>query len=193
MITSHCTQTYEEIRSMNMALWVIWETSGAGSFLQRGQEQYVKTHLVPGSLPFPSSVFLSLPPLCVRVCANHRAPDPNLEGSTEKHIHSHEKIAVAAATAAWRNAGQNKHGSRAQRPETPEERIQGGCICMRTEGELRRNALGRGLVMKDKCDIVLICMLAAHQECVWDLEKQNAKNQNQVFPVADSLQKFLLR
>ena len=32
------------------------------------------------------------------------APDPDWEGSTEKHIHSHEKIAVAAATAAWRNA-----------------------------------------------------------------------------------------
>ena len=27
---------------------------------------------------------------------------------------------------------------------------------MRTEGELRRNALGRGLVVKDKCDLVLI-------------------------------------
>jgi hypothetical protein len=80
-----------------------------------------------------------------------------LEGSTEKNIHSHEKIAVAAAAdAAWRNAGQNRHGSRDERPQTPEERIQGGCICMRTEGELRRNALGRGLVVKDKCDLVLI-------------------------------------
>jgi hypothetical protein len=79
-----------------------------------------------------------------------------LEGSTEKNIHSHEKIAVAAATLAGRNAGQNRHGSRDERPQTPEERIQGGCICMRTEGELRRNALGRGLVVKDKCDLVLI-------------------------------------
>ncbi len=139
-----------------------------GSFFQKGQEQDVKTHLGSRSLPFPASVFLSLPglpSLCVCACA-----DPDLEGSTEKSIHSHEKIAVDAATAAWRNAGQNRHGSRVQRLETPgerlscrqqavlSERIQGGCICinMRTEGELRRNALGRGLVVKDKCDLVLM-------------------------------------
>ncbi len=92
----------------------------------------------------------------MRACANHSAPDPDLEESTEKNIHSHEKIAVAAVTAAWGNAGQNRHGSRVQRPQTLEERIQGGCICMRAEGELRNDALGRGLVVKDKCDLVLI-------------------------------------
>jgi hypothetical protein len=95
--------------------------------------------------------------LCVCVCVQITALQILIwREALKKHIHSHEKIAVDAATAAWRNAGQNRHGARVERPQTPEEGIQGGCICTRTEGELRRNALGRGLVMKDKCDLVLI-------------------------------------
>jgi hypothetical protein len=141
MITSHCTQTYGRtelrIRSIIRSIVSLHEYGimaqfmgdiGSGLLLAKrpgARRQHVKTHLVSGSLPFRSSFFLSLPSLCV--CANHSAPDPDLEGSTEKHIHSHEKIAVAAATAAWRNVRQKRHGSRVQR----EERIQGGCICMR--------------------------------------------------------------
>jgi hypothetical protein len=76
-------------------------------------------------LCFPFFAFSVCACVC---CANQSAPDPDLEGSTEKNIHSHKKVAVDTATVAFRNARQSGHGARVQRPETPEERIPRVCV-----------------------------------------------------------------
>jgi hypothetical protein len=89
-----------------------------------------------------AALCLSLPPsapLCLFVTSathTHAHKHTHAAHSTAQAVHSHLKVAVAAATAAWGSAGKKRHGSRVQRPETPEERIQGGRIGTRTEGEL---------------------------------------------------------
>ena len=79
---------------------------------------------------------------CVQICA----PDPELEALGKK-IYT------------WRNA-QQRTGmvlefkvAKAGNTRRAHRRCMHG---LRTEGELRRNGLGRGLVVKDKCDLVLI-------------------------------------
>jgi hypothetical protein len=109
--------------------------------------------LVLFSKTFPCPASLSS--LSLSLCANHSAPDPDfdLEGSPEKQTTAAmRKTAGAAAAVAWMIARQNRHGARVHRPITQQEHIEDGC----RERELRRNALGCGLAVKDKCDLLLI-------------------------------------
>jgi hypothetical protein len=127
---------------------------GLLKFTQAGKEQDVETHLVSSKdllLNFLSSSFLAFCVcvcmcVCVCVCADLRSRSWfGGKHRGEKYMlgRMHDRTGMVLEFKVAK-AGNTRRAHR---------RCMHG---LRTEGELRRNALGRGLLMKDKCYLVLI-------------------------------------